>query len=80
MLEFYNQVSTFLTSGPLKEESFIDDSAGSLFIHYKDGHVEEYDRGLSKGILKSFDVLIADFVRGYKIVIDKEMAKLLGAK
>ena len=80
MLDFCNQVSNFLTSGPLKKVTFIDDSEGSLFIHYKDGHIEEYDRGLSKGILDTLDDLIASFIRGYKIVIDKNMAKLLGIK
>lgn len=62
MFNFYNQVSTFLTSGELKQEFFVDDSEGSLFIHYKDNHIEEYDRGLTKGSYDSLDWLIKDFV------------------
>lgn len=45
---FYKDISKFLTSGPLKQEVFYDDSSADLFIHFTDGHKEKYNRGLTR--------------------------------
>jgi hypothetical protein len=45
---FYKRVSKFLTSGRLKQDFFCDDSNADLFIYYKEGHKEKYNRGLTR--------------------------------
>lgn len=57
MLRFYKQISDFLTSGRLKQNFYIDDSKGTLYIHYAGGRTERYDRGLSKN-----DVTLGEMV------------------
>lgn len=57
MLDFYKQIATFLTSGRLTQNFYIDDSKGTLYIHYTSGRTERYDRGLSKNDLSLGEVV-----------------------
>ena len=57
MHDFFEFIANFLTTCNLGFERFIDDSEGSLFIHYNDGHIEEYDRGLTKNGISLLSII-----------------------
>ena len=59
----YKKISNFLTSGRLKENFFCDDCNADLFIYYKDGHKEKYNRGLTRNDV-CLGKIVYEFARG----------------
>lgn len=45
--EFFHNMAEFLTPGTMILEMFTDDSEGVVKFHFSDGHIEQYDRGLT---------------------------------
>ncbi|MBB5226562.1 hypothetical protein [Treponema ruminis] len=42
----FEDIASFLSERHLELRIFIDDAVGTLTIYFKDGHKEEYDRGM----------------------------------
>lgn len=75
--EFFHNLAEFLAPGTMILEMFSDDSEGEVKIHFSDGHIEQYDRGLAYRSLslKYLSQLIVSFVENQEIIEWKEDIK-----
>lgn len=75
--DFFHNIAEFLAPGTMILEMFADDSEGEVKIHFSDGHIEQYDRGLAyKSLsLKHLSQLIISFVDNQEFIEWKEEIK-----